>query len=673
MKKNSFWKFQIIFWIIITSFTFLSCGDEATNPDNGQIINPDTDVSDPTGTISLSMHNKNNGNTTLNNISIDESNNFTGWSTYFSSIGKVKGLGNVSDIPTTGWASKVAVTPGYGYVACTGDVFYRIYVDNYITSVGGGIIGADIKYQTPFKGKNEAISLKETALTFKGDGGKQALVFDNKGIIVFNCVSSADWCHVQKSTTYDTPFLYNGVMIIVDPSTTKKTEEAIVTLTTAYGKETKITVTRAGQEPFVKFNTDGEKQVYNTSNTYTENITTNYSPTDLLASSDATWCKVSLQDNSKSLAEAMASIKYVDGKTFTRASNNNEVISCNLLIDIDANNTIKERKCNIIIKSKDGKVSAKLTVVQAKGEFRLNRNDFTVNGEKGTYSVSYNSSLSAEDIVAESDVEWCAVNTDKQNSITLVYDENVNSEQRSATILIKTKADNNTIGTFVLTQKAYTFTIPSEHVWFDRNNGNQTITINTTMSELPTPSTNAGWCTVSVNGKNLTIRVTATPNDRTATISFKDRSEKIKVTQSKYAVGDEYSEGNVTGTVVYMNNEQRLIAKDVGEAVWSIENVLTGANDKFDGMINTDKIKKIPNWQTLYPAFALCDGLNINGVTGWYLPSSNELYNSRIISEELWSSTEENTNSAYYCFPSKRNIGPLPKSRTISVYAFYKF
>lgn len=411
----------------------------------------------------------------------------------------------------------------------------------------------------------------------------------------------------------------------------------------------------------------------NTSNTYTENITTNYSPTDLLASSDATWCKVSLQDNSKSLAKAMASLKYVDGRTFTRASNNNEVISCNLLIDIDANNTIKERKCNIIIKSKDGKVSAKLTVVQAKGEFRLNRNDFTVNGEKGTYSVSYNSSLSAEDIVAESDVEWCAVNTDKQNSITLVYDENVNSEQRSATILIKTKADNNTIGTFVLTQKAYTFTIPSEHVWFDRNNGNQTITINTTMSELPTPSTNAGWCTVSVNGKNLTIRVTATSNDRTATISFKDRSEKIKVTQSKYAVGDEYSEGNVTGTVVYMNNEQRLIAKDVGEAVWSIENVLTGANDKFDGMINTDKIKKIPNWQTLYPAFALCDGLNINGVTGWYLPSSNELYNSRIISEELWSSTEENTNSAYYCFPSKRNIGPLPKSRTISVYAFYKF
>lgn len=369
----------------------------------------------------------------------------------------------------------------------------------------------------------------------------------------------------------------------------------------------------------------------------------------------------------------MASIKYVDGKTFTRASNNNEVISCNLLLDIDANNTIKERKCNIIIKSKDGKVSAKSTVVQAKGEFRLNRNDFTVNGEKGTYSVSYNSSLSAEDIVAESDVEWCTVNTDKQNSITLVYDENVNSEQRSATILIKTKADNNTIGTFVLTQKAYTFTIPSEHVWFDKNNGNQTITINTTMSELPTPSTDAEWCTVSVNGKNLTIRVTATSNNRTATISFKNKSEKIKVTQSKYAVGDEYNENNITGTVVYMNNEQRLIAKEVGKAVWATENVLTGANDKNDGMINTDKIKKIPNWQTLYPAFALCDDLNKNGVTGWYLPAQNELSKSARINGILWSSTESNTSNAWYYNYSVHNSGSLSKSASYSVYAFHKF
>lgn len=193
------------------------------------------------------------------------------------------------------------------------------------------------------------------------------------------------------------------------------------------------------------------------------------------------------------------------------------------------------------------------------------------------------------------------------------------------------------------------------------------------MSELPTPSTDAEWCTVSVNGKNLTIRVTATSNNRTATISFKNKSEKIKVTQSKYAVGDEYNENNITGTVVYMNNEQRLIAKEVGKAVWATENVLTGANDKNDGMINTDKIKKIPNWQTLYPAFALCDDLNKNGVTGWYLPAQNELSKSARINGILWSSTESNTSNAWYYNYSVHNSGSLSKSASYSVYAFHKF
>lgn len=679
MKNYSLGWFSLIFFVIITSYTFTSCSDDdATDPNSGQIISPDTEVDDPIGTISLSMHNESNGKTFINNnFYIDDGNNFAGsLSSYFASIGRVKGLGNVSDIPVAGWAHSVSVTPGYGYVGYQvyENNYYRIYVDDYITSVGGGIIGADIKYQTPFKGKDEAISLKEKALTFNGDGGEQALIFDNKGIIVFSCVSSDDWCHVQKSTTYDTHFLYNGVVINVDPSTSKRTEEATVTLTTAYGRETKITVTRAGVEPFVKFKTDGEKQVSKNSSTYTEGIMTNYLPSDLQSSSDATWCKVSLQDNSRALVEAMSRLKSVGGRPYTRASNNSEVISCNLLLDIEANNTIRERRCNVTVKSKDGKASAKLIVVQDKGEFKLDWNNVTVDGNKGTYEKSYSSSLLAEDIISKCNVEWCTAKIDGQRKrIILSYEENPNSEQRSAVISIATRVDNNIVGEFILTQNAHTFVLPSDHVWFDKNNGNQTITINTSMSELPTPSTTAEWCTVSVNGKNLTIRVTTTSNDRTTTISFKDRSEKIKVTQSKYAVGDEYSEGNVTGTVVYMNNEQRLIAKDVGEAVWSMENVLTGANDKSDGMINTDKIKKIPNWQTLYPAFALCDGLNINGVTGWYLPSSNELYNSRIISEDSWSSTEENTNSAYYCFPSRRNISPLPKSRTSSVYAFYKF
>lgn len=140
------------------------------------------------------------------------------------------------------------------------------------------------------------------------------------------------------------------------------------------------------------------------------------------------------------------------------------------------------------------------------------------------------------------------------------------------------------------------------------------------------------------------------------------------MTQSKYAVGDEYDENGVTGTVVLMDEGQRLIAKEVGSAVWSTENVVTGANDNSDGTINTDKIKKIPHWATLYPAFALCDALNTGGITGWYLPASYELYYSTLRTTDSWSSTEYDSDKAYISSTNRRN-----KNQECVVYAFRKF
>lgn len=42
-------------------------------------------------------------------------------------------------------------------------------------------------------------------------------------------------------------------------------------------------------------------------------------------------------------------------------------------------------------------------------------------------------------------------------------------------------------------------------------------------------------------------------------------------------------------------------------------------------MNNTDVIKQLTDWESRYPAFKWCDDLNRNGVSGWYLPSINEL------------------------------------------------
>lgn len=115
-----------------------------------------------------------------------------------------------------------------------------------------------------------------------------------------------------------------------------------------------------------------------------------------------------------------------------------------------------------------------------------------------------------------------------------------------------------------------------------------------------------------------------------------------------------------------MNDTIRYVGKDVGEAAWSTEAVLTGATDKNDGRVNMAIIKKISGWKGLYPAFALCDALNTGNVTGWYLPTRKELYDIHI-DNDYWSSTEYYENQAY----TYRNL--YPKGSICKVKAVHRF
>jgi hypothetical protein len=77
-------------------------------------------------------------------------------------VGQVTGLGDVTEKPSSGWSTTVAVEVGHGYVvrfkksknystANLPYVYARVYVvENLISSTSGGVIGAKIKYQTPF-------------------------------------------------------------------------------------------------------------------------------------------------------------------------------------------------------------------------------------------------------------------------------------------------------------------------------------------------------------------------------------------------------------------------------------------------------------------------------------------------------------------------------------------
>lgn len=122
-------------------------------------------VPDPEGTVTVQMRNANNGQTYVSpdgfgtDFYIDRADNLTcQWGAVIC-VGKVAGLGNIRERPETGWASKTAVLPGYGYILRSpsnqdGYVYCRIYVVGYLTSTGGGIIGATVKYQSPFIPEN---------------------------------------------------------------------------------------------------------------------------------------------------------------------------------------------------------------------------------------------------------------------------------------------------------------------------------------------------------------------------------------------------------------------------------------------------------------------------------------------------------------------------------------
>lgn len=558
-----------MFCMLACTALFYSCGTDDEVSGDGS-VDPDKEIPDPTGTIQIAMRNSNNGKTSLDGIYIDNE-NFAGG--YFVSLGPVRGLGNVAHIPTTGWGEQVSVIPGHGYVAY--DLyeakFYRIYVIKDLVGVSGGIIGSEIKYQAPFKGNDEKIMLDSTDLRFPFTGGQKDIVFKNSGVILFDVETDVpNWCTVQKTSTYDQYFLTNGIRISVKAGTSTEPEHGTITLTTLYGKETVINITRSGIEPFVSFGDLEERELSAAAQTDQIEFVGNVSLDDLIVNSSASWCRVQLEENTKKIQG-----KATEKDNLEQYATN----SYTLKIDCDENQTSQSRNAVISVQSKDGKINA----------------------------------------------------------------------------------------SFNLIQKGATFEVKIDKIGFDKNSNYRTITINTTFANWEAESS-ADWCTFSKNGNQITIRATAANTDRTAIISFKGFDTKITVHQSKYAVNDAFKENGIEGIVGYIGDDSRLVYKELeGSVAWSSENVETGANSLSDGEYNMNVIKKIPFWQDSYPAFLLCEQLNVNGISGWYLPAIDELQNLKL-SESYWSSTESNYSRAY-CYYSYKGY----KHDAYYIVAVHKF
>ena len=595
MNKKSFLLSLLTTMLVaMLSLGFASCGDDEednTNPNNGQPVNPGTTVNDPEGTISLSMRNADNGKTKLDDIYI-KNENFVGAS--FVSVGAVKGLGNVSTIPTAGWADQVSVIAGNGYVAYSNDQFYRIYVVGDIVATTGGIIGADIKYQEPFKGVDEAIQLPKTEVTLNADAGSsEEIIFKNKSIVLYSVSSDQSWCRVQKCSTNDYYFLYNGVYITCDENSSSSSREAIVSLKTVYDKEVIIKVTQTGKDPFITMSS-ASVEVTSREQTSSLSFVTNVDDSELQIEGATSWCKAEIS----TVNSARTAVKFIGNTPIqtTRAS--------------------------------DGA------------------------------SQSYN--------------------------LKLQFSENTNEDERVANIAIKS-SKHNIQGVVKVVQKGVTFEVSQNLILLDRNNSYSTVIVTTTAHYWDAISS-ANWCTCTINGNQLTIRATSSTHEREATITFPNLKKTIIVKQSKYAVGDNYKEGNVEGTVGYIgtgerNDTIRIIYRLLETRAWSTENVSTGASSMDDGLYNMNVIRKIPNWKEIYPAFALCETLNIDGVTGWYIPSVNELKGKNFFSHDGWTSTEVDNSHAYHISHGGYGINKMSKSTnnkvgraySTCVYVFHRF
>lgn len=424
-----------VFTFLLLAVAFAACSSDDDSTDGNGNIKPDVNVNDPVGTVSLSMMKGpsiREGATGIGSIYIGNDYNFDGG--YFISLGTVKGLGNVSYIPTTGWADMVSVRSNNGYVAYSNESFYRIFVEKEIVGTTGGIIGYDVKYQAPFKGKDLELELPATSVSFDKKGGTENIVFDNKEFVVFTAKSSEDWCQIIPTSTYNYSFLANGIQIIAQPSNVAATTEATITLTTAYGKKKEIKVTRGGVDPYLTLNETSvtldakecERQV---------GLNTNIKKEDLTISNTASsWCKAEFVDQTRAIHASAARIKFVGNKPAKAVKAAGSTNYYTLVLKAEANDKETERKGVVTLKSKDGKKSVTLNIVQKGITLVPSQTKVGFDKNHSNKTITINTNIDWE---ASSNQSWCTLSRNGNNLTIRATPYSGSAANRKATISFK--------------------------------------------------------------------------------------------------------------------------------------------------------------------------------------------------------------------------------------------
>ncbi|MDR0873036.1 MAG: BACON domain-containing protein, partial [Prevotellaceae bacterium] len=267
MKKN------VIFLSCLMAAVVIGCntGDE------------DESAQDPEGTIALDM--ASSSERIDNTISIVDG-NFTG--ALFATVGKVKGLTAVSSIPPTGWANKLAVEEGYGYIAYSPSekTYWRMFASMY-DAIGSRAI---IKFQRPFIGSEKEMKLQNNAAITLVGTEPQNIEFANSTLFPFSWSfenTDYNWCYASYSRS-DENAPYNSTRIYASNNSELAPRECTLVLKSDIGKDVKIKIVQAANEvePVLSLNKSGIEAVAAAKN-YPVEVTSNGA---WKADSDASWC-----------------------------------------------------------------------------------------------------------------------------------------------------------------------------------------------------------------------------------------------------------------------------------------------------------------------------------------------------------------------------------------------
>ena len=654
---------------------FAACGEK--NSDPGE--NPDKLVPDPEGTIEVSA--RYDAWTGVAGIRIDDAYNFSSsGGTYFVSLGQMRGLGNITSIPTIGWASTVAIVPGNGYVAYSEGMFYRIYVVEELVGTSGGIIGYTFKYQAPFAGRDEELKLSQTSVTLDAENAA-TVNFQNTEIIPYTIETSEPWVHVEKASTGKYSFLSDAVYIRVDESGEKESTEATVTLKTLGGKTSTIQVNRTFG-PYVSLiePISGSLQLNPVGDKKRVAIVSNIGSTLQADANGVFDVKVepSLKPSGQPSRLRFIGDRQAKEEELTRAES---LFYYDIVITAPANTFGKRltEKVNISASSPFFTVSGLFQIQQSSFFLGFSENSVQLKKEAGEKSISISTNLNSFDNLSVTSTEkWCrpALSYDEK-SLVLTVDANTGTGIREAEVRIL-DFQNNEIVSIQVSQYGLGVYLERNKMYFQRKQETQTITAVLDGVAASDILCTEDWLSATKTGtdnNSLTIRVTEAAEDRVAYVTFKGYSDRIEVHQSKYAVNDTYSENGVEGTVCQMEEGVGWLYKQLKETYpWSIEQVFLGATDKTDGRVNMEIIKSQPNWQTNYPAFAAVDALNAEGVTGWYLPAVDEANTIKYKSKQhIWTSTEINDQGAYSAYYQWGSQVEDAKQSRYTVFAVHRF